>query len=85
MRQFARICVNLPDDGKLANKLESLLNTEVSIKNTSKSTSASQSFGNDRSRQDYETVDPGVIAQPDFKYLTVAEKIGRIEDYHKLK
>ena len=85
MRQFARICVNLPDDGKLAYKLESLLNTEVSIKNTSKSTSASQSFGNDRSLQDYETVDPGVIAQPDFKYLTVAEKIGRIEDYHKLK
>ena len=84
MRQFARICVNLPDDGKVANKLESLLNTEVAIKNTSKSTSASQSLENDKPLQDYETVDPGVIAQPDFKYLTVAEKIGKIEDYHKL-
>ena len=45
--------MNLPDDGKVANKLESLLNTEVAIKNTSKGTYASQSFENDKSLQDY--------------------------------
>ena len=82
MRQFARVCVDLPDHGLVANKLEKLLNTEIAIRDPSKV--GSQPSGPEP-LEDCQTVDPGVIAQPDFIYLTAAEKIGRIEDYHKLK
>jgi hypothetical protein len=33
MRQFARVCVDLPDHGQVAVKLEKLLNTEIAIRN----------------------------------------------------
>ena len=42
MRQFARVCVDLPDDGLVANKLEKLLNTEVAIKASSDPASINQ-------------------------------------------
>ena len=42
MRQFARVCVDLPDDGLVANKLEKLLNTEVAIKASSDQASLDQ-------------------------------------------
>ena len=79
MRQFAKISVDLPDDGQIANKLEKVLNTEIAI------TRNSYTRGVEQGLQDYETVDPGVISQPDFKYLTVAEKIDKIDNYHRLK
>ena len=32
MKEFARICVTLPDDGEIASKLEKLLNSEIAIR-----------------------------------------------------
>ena len=60
MRNFAKICVEVPDGGDLAKKLERVLNEEVAILDADKS----QAFKpkEHRPREDYQTVDPGVIA-----------------------
>ena len=36
MKEFARICVALPDDGDIASKLEKVLNSEIAIKDPKK-------------------------------------------------
>jgi len=36
MRSFAQICVNLPDGGDIAKKLEGVLNTSIAIADPTK-------------------------------------------------
>mmetsp|Transcript_28549 Transcript_28549/g.38081 ORF Transcript_28549/g.38081 Transcript_28549/m.38081 type:complete len:184 (-) Transcript_28549:2085-2636(-) len=35
--------------------------------------------------EDYQTVHPNVLAQPDFNFLPAGLKIARVEEYHRLK
>ena len=83
MRSFAKICVDLPDEGNIAKKLEGVLNADVAICDSDKA----QVFKpKDYSRNaDYQTVHPNVIAQPDFPFLPAGVKIARIEEYNRMK
>ena len=83
MRSFAKICVGVQDGGDIAKRLEGVLNTEVAICDSSKG----QAFNPKDYTQmlDHQTVDPMVIAQPDFPFLPAGMKIARIEEYNRMK
>lgn len=87
MRKFAQVCVELQDGGEIAKKLEGVLNSEVAIADPRKSSRAfvPKQSSDYSTLEDYQTVDPGVLAQPDFTYLPAGLKIARIEEYHRLK
>ena len=61
MRSFAKICVDIPDGGDIAKKLEVVLNSEVAICDASK---AEVYKPKDFSIQDedYHTVHPNLLA-----------------------
>ena len=85
MKEFARICVALPDDGHIASKLERVLNSEVAIKDPTKGQTLVSPEVQSKKLEDYQTLDPLVIAQPDFIYLPAPQKLAMIEKYHALK
>jgi len=60
MRSFAKICVNeITDGGEIAKKLEGVLNSEVAIADSKKA----QVFKpKEHKMEDYQTVDPNVLA-----------------------
>ena len=35
--------------------------------------------------EDYQTVHPGILAQPEFPFLPAGLKIARVEEYNRLK
>ena len=39
----------------------------------------------EQQREDYQTIHPGVIGQPDFNFLPAGMKIARIDEYHRVK
>ena len=60
MRQFAKACTQLPDHAShIAQKLEYALNTNVVIRDPQKVTSLDLPTP---TKQEYHTVDPGVLA-----------------------
>jgi hypothetical protein len=63
MRKFARICVSL--DSGIANRLEAVMNSEVSIDHL---------ITQHKSETNY-PVNPMVLAQPNFVYLSAPEKL----------
>ena len=83
MRNFAKICVDIPDGGEIAKRLEGVLNAEVAIFDSKKGQAFSPK--DHTQMKDYQTVDPGVIAQPDFPFLPAGMKIARIEEYNRMK
>jgi len=85
MRSFAQICVNLPDGGDIAKKLEGVLNSSIAIADSNKASVFKPKVTKNSHPADYETVDPGVIAQPDFAFLPAGMKIARIEEYRRMK
>jgi len=85
MRSFAQICVNLPDGGDIAKKLEGVLNTNFAIADRAKASVFTPKVNEDSRPEDYQTVDPGLLAQPEFPFLPAGIKIARIEEYHRLK
>lgn len=85
MRKFARVCVNVDDGGDIAKRLEGVLNSEIAIADPKVSKRAfTPTYTDDAALEDYQTVDPNIIAQPDFPYLPAGLKIARIEEYHRL-
>lgn len=84
MRHFAKACTELPKDcAHVARKLEQILNTDVVIRDPSKVEVLKLK---DRSEtEDYQTVDSGVLAQPDFPYLPAFAKLQRIEQHKQAK
>jgi hypothetical protein len=77
MRTLARVSVSVPDGGLLSSRLERLLNSTVSIKND-----ANKKY---HSEEKHHEVDPGVLAQADFVYLSAPEKLKRITEYQTLR
>ena len=39
----------------------------------------------DSPMEDYQTVHPGILAQPEFPFLPAGLKIARVEEYNRLK
>lgn len=76
MRQFAKLCMDLPDK-RISQNLEQLLNAEISV----------QTQGNDDSSllKDYKSlpneIDPLLLAQPAFPYLPTGMKLLEIQKY----
>ena len=84
MRKFGKVCVEVADGGDIAKKLESVLNAEVAVVDPKKCTrSFVPTKTSDAPLQDYQTVDPLLLAQPQFRYLPAGLKIEMIEDYHR--
>lgn len=78
MKEFTRICVETGDQNVLRN-LERLLNVEVSVMQEQ---SADKLLPNS---DKHETeVDPIILAQPQFKFSAVADKLKMIESYKSL-
>jgi hypothetical protein len=73
MRSFARICVSL--DSGLANRLEAVMNSEISIDYTVKEQAAETKY----------PVNPMMLAQADFMFLSAPEKLARLEYYKSLR
>lgn len=84
MRVFAKICVDLPDGGAIANRLEGVLNAPIAITDSQKEKVFRPRFSSDSALKDYQTVDPGVLSQPDFPYIPAGMKLERVEDYHRM-
>ena len=83
MRKFAKICTEIQDDGVIAKRLEGVLNTEVAICDPAKAeVFKPKDFSK---KEDYQTVHPDLIAQPDFQFLPAGMKIARIEEYERMK
>lgn len=82
MRSFAKICVEVQDGGDLAKRLERVLNEEVAILDPERMQVYKPK---ERQREDYQTIHPGVIGQPDFNFLPAGLKMARIDSYHRLK
>ena len=71
MRELARILLTNEGTAKVAQRLQSLLHSQIAIKKPVQH--KSESFK--------AAIHPNVLAQPDFIYLSAAEKLGRIEHY----
>ena len=86
MRSFGRICVSeIQDGGIIAKRLEALLNKQIAIADPSKQAAFNPEKTGGRPLKDYETVDPGVLAQPDFQFMPAGWKIAKIEEYHRMR
>ena len=75
MREFARILLTNEGTKLVAQRLQTLLHSEIAIKKT---TSVQEQH-----RQS--EIHPNLLAQPDFVYLSAAEKLGKIEHYQNLR
>ena len=73
MRSFARICVNL--DSGLGRKLEAVMNSEISIDHSVSEQVAETKY----------PVNPMVLAQSDFMFLSAPEKLAKLEYYKSLR
>jgi hypothetical protein len=85
MRSFAQICVDLPDGGDIAKRLEGVLNTNFAIADKAKATIFNPKVTEDTRPEDYQTVHHGILSQPDFAFMPAGTKIARIEEYHRMK
>ena len=86
MRSFGRICVSeIQDGGIIAKRLEALLNKQIAISDPSKQAAFNPEKTGGRPLADYETVDPGVLAQPEFQFMPAGWKIAKIEEYHRMR
>lgn len=75
----------MPDGGDIARKLEGVLNSEVAISDPAKSPRVFQpTQTDDKPIEDYQSVHPNVLAQPDFRYLPAGLKIARVEEYYRI-
>ena len=70
------------EHSSIAKKLEYALNTDVVIKDPKK-----VEFFKLREieKSEYKTIEPGVIAQPDFQYLPAFAKLNRLDDHRTAK
>ena len=84
MRKFSQVCVKTDSD--LAKKLEGVLNSEIAIADPNKCGRVYKPTKSvDQSLEDYETVHPGLIGQPDFSFLPAGLKMARIEEFNRVK
>lgn len=66
MRQFAKACVDLPDGGDIAKKLERALNAPIAIIDPAKKSAFQPKKTLDGKTEDYQTAHPDILAQADF-------------------
>ena len=82
MRQFARVCYGLKDRPEIAEKLEEILNAEISIHCLPKPRAINLTKLDD---SDFKTVNPGILARPEFNFLPASAKLNRFQTYHSLR
>lgn len=82
MRQFARVCHGLKGRPEIAEKLEEILNAQISIHCKPKLRAINLTKIDDG---DFRTVNPGILTRPEFNFLPASSKLNRFQTYHSLR